>query len=85
LNNGGDTVTLHDGTTVIASESYGSEGGDNQSLTRDPDIIGVFVKHGVATGSGGHYGPRVPRSMALYSAAVVCRNWWAWGQRIPTC
>ena len=52
-NSAGDVVTLNDGTTDIASESYGSEGGDNQSLTRDPDIIGGFVKHSEATGSGG--------------------------------
>ena len=53
LNNSGDTVTLNDGTTDIAIQTYGSEGGDNQSLTRDPDITGAFVKHSVATGSGG--------------------------------
>lgn len=39
LNNGGDTVTLSDaqGTTVQIA-SYGSEGGQNQSLTRQPDL-----------------------------------------------
>ncbi len=53
LNNTGDTVTLTDGVTVV-SVSYGGEGGDNQSLTRDPDITGeTFVKHSIATGSGG--------------------------------
>ena len=53
LNNSGDTVTLNDGVTDLASVIYGSEGGDNQSLTRDPDLSGDFVKHSVATGSGG--------------------------------
>ncbi|MFC1550851.1 lamin tail domain-containing protein, partial [Candidatus Neomarinimicrobiota bacterium] len=53
LNNSGDTVTLNNGTTNVAVESYGGEGGDNQSLTRDPDMTGSFVKHSVATGSGG--------------------------------
>jgi hypothetical protein len=54
LNNGGDTVTLNDGTTDIATVSYGSEGSDNQLLTLDPDITGPsFVKHSLATGSGG--------------------------------
>ncbi len=53
LNNGGDDITLNDGTTNISTISYGSEGGDNQSLTRDPDITGEFVKHSNATNSGG--------------------------------
>lgn len=54
LNNGGDTVTLNDGGADVATAGYGSEGGDNQSLTRDPDVTGaVFVKHISATGSGG--------------------------------
>ncbi|UCE18996.1 MAG: ExeM/NucH family extracellular endonuclease [Gemmatimonadota bacterium] len=54
LNNGGDTLTLNDGSTDQATAIYGSEGGDNQSLTRDPDITGIgFVKHTTATGSDG--------------------------------
>ena len=54
LNNTGDSVTLAtaDGT-VVASASYGGEGGDDQSLTRDPDLSGTFVKHSGAAGSGG--------------------------------
>jgi hypothetical protein len=54
LANGGDDVILADdmGNTVVM-ETYGSEGGDNQSLTRDPDLTGPFVKHSLATGSGG--------------------------------
>ena len=53
LNNGGDTITLNDGSADRVSAAYGSEGGDNQSLTRDPDITGGFVKHSTAAGSGG--------------------------------
>ncbi len=55
LNNGGDDIFLNDGTSDVATATYGSEGGDNQSLTLDPDITGSlpFVKHSVATGSGG--------------------------------
>ena len=53
LNNGGDTVTLNNGASDVASVAYGGEGGDNQSLTRDPDLSGSFVKHSTATGSGG--------------------------------
>jgi hypothetical protein len=54
LNNGGDDVTLNDGASDVAMASYGGAGGDNQSLTLDPDITGAsFVKHTVATGGGG--------------------------------
>ncbi|HKJ17920.1 MAG TPA: lamin tail domain-containing protein [Xanthomonadales bacterium] len=54
FNNGGDSVILDDGTNVITSTSYGSEGGDNQSLTLDPDVTGsAYTKHSVASGSGG--------------------------------
>lgn len=54
LNNAGDTVTVYDvlGETV-ASVSYGGEGGNDQSLTRDPDVTGSFVQHGSAVGAGG--------------------------------
>ena len=55
LNNGGDTVKLNNGTTDVVSYTYGSEGGDNQSLTRDPDITGAdpLVKHTTAAGANG--------------------------------
>ncbi|MFT5197000.1 MAG: putative extracellular nuclease, partial [Candidatus Promineifilaceae bacterium] len=55
LNNTGDTVTLNDGISDVAVYAYGSEGGDNQSLTRDPDITGSdpMVKHTIATGANG--------------------------------
>ena len=55
LNNGGDSVTLNDGFSDISVANYGSEGGDDQSLTLDPDVFGAlpYVKHSGATGSGG--------------------------------
>ncbi|MDX1517856.1 MAG: lamin tail domain-containing protein [Woeseiaceae bacterium] len=53
LNNGGDNVTLNNGVADVASAGYGSEGGDNQSLTRDPDISGNFTRHSEAAASGG--------------------------------
>ncbi len=56
LNNGGDTVFLNDGTRDRATASYGgSIGGANQSGTLDPDVDGLppFVRHSLATGSGG--------------------------------
>ncbi|WP_168205274.1 lamin tail domain-containing protein [Bythopirellula goksoeyrii] len=48
LSNSGDTVQLFDDSStpvLIASYTYGSEGGDDQSLTRSPDGTGGFVKH----------------------------------------
>lgn len=61
FNNGGDTVTVSDpGATVTVEYLYGSEGGDNQSLTRDPDIIGPepLVKHTtVAAAAGAVHSP----------------------------
>ena len=56
LNNSGDTLTLYDlGTTAVISYTYQSEGGLDQSLTRDPDIWGLdpLVLHSTADGSGG--------------------------------
>jgi predicted extracellular nuclease len=45
FNNGGDTVTLSNGVISI-DVAYGSEGGNNQSLTRNPDITGEsFAQH----------------------------------------
>ena len=54
LANSGDQVILTDNNgNQMATQSYGGEGGDDQSLTRDPDLTGSFVQHSQATGSGG--------------------------------
>ena len=46
LNNGGDTVTLKNASGgTIAEVTYGSEGGDDQSLVRSPEFTGPFVGH----------------------------------------
>jgi hypothetical protein len=45
LNNGGDTVSIALGDTVLTSVTYGPEGGQDQSLTRAPEISGDFVQH----------------------------------------
>jgi len=55
LNNGGDTVSLFNGASSEGTYTYGAEGGNDISLTRDPDITGVdpLVLHTAATGSNG--------------------------------
>ncbi|MDV7391161.1 Ig-like domain-containing protein, partial [Arthrospira platensis SPKY1] len=55
LNNGGDTVTFNNGVSDQAKYRYGGEGGDDQSLTRDPDITGSepLIKHTTAAGANG--------------------------------
>jgi predicted extracellular nuclease/cytoskeletal protein CcmA (bactofilin family) len=54
-NTGGETVTVNDGVSNVASYTYGNEGGDNQSLTRAPDITGAepLIKHTAAPGANG--------------------------------
>ena len=52
LNNSGDTITLLDASAVsVASETYGSEAGNDQSITRDPSLTGDFAAHTTAAGS----------------------------------
>ncbi|MEM7594548.1 MAG: DNA/RNA non-specific endonuclease [Cyanobacteria bacterium P01_A01_bin.83] len=53
LNNAGDTITLKEGSVDVATVTYGSEGGKNQSLTRDRDLTGNLTLHSTATDSGG--------------------------------
>ncbi len=55
LNNSGDTISLFDQTSaLIDSFTYGPEGGNDQSLTLDPDITGLaHVLHSTSTGSEG--------------------------------
>lgn len=54
LNNDDETITLHDGSAAQDAVTYGSEGSDDQSLTRDPDGTGTtFVKHTKAAHANG--------------------------------
>ncbi|MCC6605090.1 MAG: lamin tail domain-containing protein [Anaerolineae bacterium] len=53
LNNGGDTLTLEDTAASTLTVEYDSEGGNDQSLTREPDITGLFVPHSQTAASGG--------------------------------
>jgi hypothetical protein len=56
FNNEGDTLALYDlNSRLIISYTYGPEGGQDEALTRDPDLTGPepLVKHSTASGSGG--------------------------------
>lgn len=66
LNNGGDTVTLRDASdTPVTAVTYGSEGGNDQSITRSPDPVDPFVLH-LDTPSGERFSPgRLPDGSPL--------------------
>jgi hypothetical protein len=56
LNDHADIIYLYDSTMeIIIRITYGEEAGDDQSITRDPDIIGEepLRKHSLAIGSNG--------------------------------
>ncbi len=62
LNNDGDTVTLRDPEgNVLDSVTYtgsgDAAGDDDQSITRDPDLSGNFIKHSLVSGAAGAFSP----------------------------
>jgi hypothetical protein len=59
LNNAGDRIQVQDRNHQLQLEvSYGSEGGRNQSLTRNPDLSGSFTLHGdIPAANGALFSP----------------------------
>ncbi|KAA3655123.1 MAG: T9SS C-terminal target domain-containing protein, partial [Calditrichaeota bacterium] len=59
LNNSGETITISDATDAVVIEfTYGSEAGDNQSISRDPDLTGDFAKHSeIPSANGALFSP----------------------------
>ncbi len=57
LNNGGDTVSLFDGSSILVDEVvYGSLGGKNQSIVRAPEGEGAeFILHSDSEGVQGGF------------------------------
>lgn len=96
LNNSGDDIVLKDADgLIVVSVTYGSDAGDNQSLTRDPDISGTsFVKHSDATGSGGSlFSPNKTisgtefRGLSVWDGDQADNNWNTaanWSNGVPT-
>ena len=82
LNNTGDTITLKNSEgAVITTYTYGSEGGDDQSIGRNNDLTGGFVKHSeissnpVAASPGRYNSSGQPFSMNTWTGAT--NNSWA--------
>ena len=75
LNNGGDTVTLSNGVLSVQVEygnSEASDGGNNQSITRSPDISGDFEQHTLAdTTSNALYSPGTQLDGTLFSGCSI--------------
>lgn len=71
LNNSGDTITLKNaGGVTILEHSYGSEAGDNQSISRDPDLTGSFVKHSeISAAAGSLFSPGTKVDGSTFGAA----------------
>ncbi len=63
LNNSGDTIALsNDQGVAVATATFGAEGGENQALTRDPDVEGEFAGHALVEGAEGTlFSPGVDR------------------------
>ncbi len=60
LNNSSDTVTLANGAGgSIETVTYGGAAGDNQSIARDPDLTGAFVKHSSIASNPALFSPGV--------------------------
>jgi hypothetical protein len=79
LNNTGDIIIFKDNLgNTIATYTYGSEGGDNQSLAREPDYLGPFVKHSTivtnpvlfSPGKENIGGTDLPVELTSFSASV---------------
>ncbi len=80
LNNSSDTITLRDElNNIMDQHTYGSEGGDDQSMVRDPEITGSFVKHSVATASSGSlFSPGTKTDGTPFTNAMVIGGTAGW-------
>jgi len=80
LTNSGDVVTLKDGAgLIVGTYTYGSEGGNDESLARNPDVTGSFVGHtSIGTNPVVHSPGRdntdnspLPVELSSFSASIV--------------
>lgn len=79
FNNTGDTPTLLDAEGVIIdSHNYGSEGNDDQSLVRDPEGTGSFVKHSEVAGHNGNYSPGLKTNGDRFNSNLIIEGNAGW-------
>jgi len=80
LNNEGDVISLINSSSfTVATYTYGTEGGEDESLARDPDISGAFVKHlsivtnsvAFSPGKKNTDGTPLPVELSSFSAVVL--------------
>ena len=66
LGNSGTTITIKDALGDTVTEyTYGSEGGNNQSIARNPDFTGPFVQHSTITSNPVAYSPGASNETSL--------------------
>jgi len=72
FNNGGDSITLSNGAISI-DVAYGSEGGNDQSLTLNPDITGeVYAQHSsIEEANSALFSPGTRINGSTFSGCVV--------------
>jgi len=71
LINLGETITLNHGVVIIDTYTYNDEGANDQSLTRQPELISgaPFDLHSIALGSGGSiFSPGTKVDGSLFSS-----------------
>ena len=84
LNNAGDQISVKNGAITVVSYTYGTEGGNNTSLTRDPDLTGTdpLVQHTIASTSGGtSFSPGTKADGTAFSGCTSTRRRWSRGCR----
>ena len=75
LNNASGLITLRDSSGNIANffvygGSTGLEAGEDQSLTRSPDVTGAFAQHLAASGGAREYSPGTRLNGAAFSSCT---------------
>ncbi len=73
LNNGGDTITISNGSASVSASYDGSLGGDNQSVTLNPDVTGTeYAKHSeVEQSSGALFSPGTKLDGTIFEGCEV--------------
>lgn len=73
LNNGGDSVTLSNGVFNVEASYSGSQGGNNQSITLSPDVVGQsFEQHStIEAANGALFSPGTQLDGTLFSGCEI--------------